>query len=147
MTPSCLTRGQMEARRLKGARLLMEGRMSQAEVARHLGVSRMAVHQWAQRMKSGGLRRLRRRRHKGRPFRLRPSQRRRLSRLLLRGPLAAGFDTNRWTLTRVHQVILREFGVHYHPKYLGRLLKRLGWQFRRPSLGDDAPAEARVWQH
>lgn len=144
LTPSRLTRQQMEGRRIEGARLLRGGRMSQAEVARRLGVSRMAVHQWAQQMRSGGLRLLRRRKPSGRPFRLGHSQRRRLSRLLRRGALAAGFDTDRWTLTRVHRVILLEFGVRYHPKYLGRLLRRLGWQFRRLSLGDDASA-AGVW--
>ncbi len=144
LTPSRLTRQQMEGRRLEGARLLRKGRMSQSEVARRLGVSRMAVHRWAQQMRSGGLRLLRRRRPSGRPFRLSRSQRRRLSRLLRRGALAAGFDTDRWTLTRVHRVILLEFGVRYHPKYLGRLLRRLGWQFRRSSLGDDAP-DAGAW--
>lgn len=142
MVPSRLTRQQMETRRFKGAQLLKEGQMSQAEIARRLGVTRAAVGHWARQLRSGGLRSLRQRKHQGRPFRLRPSQRRRLSRLLLRGALTAGFETDRWTLTRVHQVILREFGVRYHPKYIGRLLRRLGWQFRMPSLGDDAPAGA-----
>jgi putative transposase len=117
----------MEERRLKGARLLKEGRLSQAEIARQIGVSRTAVGHWARRLKSGGLRRLKRRKSSGRPFRLSRSQCRRLLRLLKRGALAAGFDTDHWTQARVQQVIRREFGVRYHPHYPGRLLKRLGW--------------------
>jgi hypothetical protein len=36
--------------------------------------------------------------------------------------LKAGFETDRWTLKRIRDVIRRQFGVSYHPKvksYLG----------------------------
>ena len=44
---------RMEERRLKGARLLAEG-VSQAEVARQLGVKRQSVHEWAKVMAAQG---------------------------------------------------------------------------------------------
>jgi transposase len=59
--PEYLTREQMEDRRRSGAKLLRAGRLSQAEIARQLGVSRATVSDWAKRLESGGLRALRRR--------------------------------------------------------------------------------------
>ncbi len=43
----------MEERRLQGARLLEDG-VSQAEVARQLGVKRQSVHEWAKVMAEQG---------------------------------------------------------------------------------------------
>jgi len=126
-----LNRAQMEGRRMRGARWLWEGGLSQAEIARRLGVSRAAVHLWARQLAVSGLGRLRRRRPNGRPSRLNGTQRSRLLRLLERGARAAGFRTDRWTMARVHQVIRGRFGVVYHPKYIGRLMNRLGWRFER----------------
>jgi transposase len=130
--PARLTREQMEERRLEGGRLLKAGKLSQAEIARRLGVSRTAVNQWAKQMTLGGLRQLRRRRGGGRPAKLTREQQRQLRRLLKRGAPAAGFPTARWTLPRVQQVIQWEFGVVYHVKYLNRLLQQLGWSLQQP---------------
>jgi hypothetical protein len=44
--PSSLTREQLEERRLEGGCLLKEGKLSQAEISRHLGVSRASVSDW-----------------------------------------------------------------------------------------------------
>jgi transposase len=68
----------------------------------------------------------------GRPSKLLPRQQNALLRLLKKGARRGGFPTERWTLPRVQQVIQREFGVSYHPKYLGRLLRRLGWSPQIP---------------
>jgi biotin operon repressor len=45
--PAHLTPEQMEERRLAAARLLGQGRLSQADIARQLGVSRASVCRWA----------------------------------------------------------------------------------------------------
>jgi transposase len=130
--PEHLTREQMEARRRAGAKLLRTGRLSQAEIARQLGVSRATVSDWAKRLASGGLRALHRRKAPGRPARLTRDDQTALRRLLRRGAAAAGFPTDRWTLRRVAQVIQREFGVRYHPNSLHRLLEHLGWSVQQP---------------
>src|SRR5262245_65379724 len=51
--PQRLTPEQLEERRLEAGRLLRAGQLSQAEIARHLGVSRTAVSRWAQRLHDG----------------------------------------------------------------------------------------------
>ncbi len=130
--PSKLTREQMEERRLEGGRLLKHGKLSPAEIARQLGVSRAAVSAWAKRQKAGGLRRLKRRKASGRPAKLSRDQQRELVRLLKRGALAAGFLTDRWTESRVQRLIQDRFGIIYHPKYVNRLLHRLGWSPQLP---------------
>jgi transposase len=130
--PTQLTPEQVEERRRQGGRLLQAGRLSQAEIARQLGVSRAAVCHWAHDLAQGGWRALRRRTPPGRPPRLTTRQQRALLRRLRRGARAAGFPTERWTLARVQQVIVHEFGVRYHPHYLSRLLHRLGWSQQQP---------------
>lgn len=122
----------MEGRRRAGAKLLRADRLSQAEIARQLGVSRATVSTWAKRLADGGLRALWRRKAPGRPARLTPAQQRALLRRLKRGALAEGFPTDRWTLRRIGQVIEREFGVHYHVNSLHRLLDRLDWSLQQP---------------
>jgi putative transposase len=131
-TPANLTREQLEARRRAGAKLLRAGRLSQAEIARQLGVSRATVSEWAKRLASGGLRALKRRKAPGRPARLTVAQQHALVRQLKRGALAAGFPTDRWTLRRIGQVIEREFGVQYHVHSLHRLLDWLDWSLQQP---------------
>ncbi len=131
-TPEQLTREQLEARRREGARLLKSSKRSRAEIARRLGVSRATVSDWAKQLAVGGLRALRRRKAPGRPARLTRAEKQTLLRQLKRGALAAGCATDRWTLSRVRQLIEREFGVRYHVKYIHRLLIGLGWSLQQP---------------
>lgn len=130
--PSHLTREQMEERRLIGGRLLRAGRLSQAEIARQLGVSRSTVSDWAKQLEVGGWRSLRRRKPTGRPCKLTTKQQRQRMRLLKRGALAAGFPTERWTLKRIQRLLARDLKVTYHANYLARLLDRLGWSPQVP---------------
>ena len=127
-----LTREQLEERRLEGGRLLKSGRLSQAEIARRLGVSRATVSDWAKTVEAVGLRGLRQRIAPGGVSKLTKEQQKKLKRLLNRGALNCGFATDGWTLVRVAELIDREFGVRYHPNYLNRLLKRLGYSPQKP---------------
>jgi transposase len=131
-SPTHLTPAQLEERRLAAARLFRTGTLSQAAIARQLGVTSAAVSRWRRAWRWGGPARLRARPKPGRPSRLSPAAWRRLGRLLERGAVAAGFETERWTLRRIARVIQREFGVRYHPHYLERPLKRLGFTAHRP---------------
>jgi transposase len=52
--------------------------------------------------------------------------------LLLQGPLAHGYRTNRWTTARIAEVIQHQFGVHYHRAHVGRLMHSLHWTHQKP---------------
>jgi len=130
--PKRWTPAQLEERRLEAARLLRIGTLSQAEIARQLGVSRAAVTHWKQRLRAGGLRSLQRRLPPGGRSLLTASQWRQLLRLLRRGAQQAGFDSERWTLRRIATVIERTFGVHYHFRSLGPALHARGWSPQQP---------------
>jgi transposase len=131
--PAHLTLEQMEERRLAAATLLRQGRFSQAEIARQLGVSRASVSRWAATLAQDGQRGLEARPIPGRSPRLDDKAWARLGRLLDRGAMAAGFATERWTLKRIAALIEREFGIHYHPRYLERPLKAHGFSVQRPA--------------
>src|ERR671921_283095 len=131
--PAHLTPEQMEERRLAAARLLGQGRLSQADIARQLGVGRGSVCRWAATLAQEGGRGLQARSITGRPPRLGEKAWARLGRLLDQGAIATGFATERWTLKRIAALIEREFGVNYHPRYLERPLKAHGFSVQRPA--------------
>ncbi len=85
----------MEQRRLKGARLLEEG-VSQAEVARRLGVTRQSVHAWVKVMAAQGEKGLASV-TTGRKPRLNGVQLAQLAGHLQVGPQAHGYATALWT--------------------------------------------------
>ena len=145
--PTKLTRIQLEERRLIGGRLLKQGQLSQAQIARRLGVSRAAVSQWAQQMDSGGLPQLYQRISTGRPAHLTPAQQHALVGQLQRGALAAGFATDRWTLQRIQQLIRQAVQGTYHPNYLSRWLRKLDWtpQYPLPRAKERDDELVKVW--
>lgn len=122
----------MAERRAEGARLLEEGKMRQAEIAHHLGVTEAAVSKWKKQLEAHGPQVLQSRKASGRPPRLSQQQKQLLVEKLEAGVRTAGFPTEQWTQARVLQVIEQEFGVHYHPNYISRLLHELGWSVQKP---------------
>lgn len=130
--PVRLTPDQLEARRMEAVRLFQRTTLRPAEIARRLGVSRPTVCRWQQHLRDGGRRALRRRAHTGRPPQLTAATWRRLERVLQRGAVAAGFETERWTLRRVAAVACRECGVRYHWRSWGRVLRGHGWTPQLP---------------
>lgn len=122
----------MEERRQAGGRLLKAGKLSQAEIARQLGVSRASISDWAKVVESQGIKGLKSKKAKGIEAKLSQEQKQRLKKILDQGALRHGFSTDRWTLERIRQVIQEKFKVSYHPKYLSRLLKQLGFSPQKP---------------
>ena len=96
----------------------------------------MAVSQWAQRLRDNprGFATLRRRSKTGRPPRLTPPQWQQLLEILEQGAMHSGFETERWTLARIRDVIELHFGVIYHARYLSARLKDLGWSVQVPAV-------------
>jgi transposase len=99
----------LERRRLQAADLFEQGK-SKGEVAGYLGVSAQTAGRWWRRWRDGGVVGMRTARH-GKPARLGPAELARIRQVLDRGPVAAGFDADLWTLARVAAVIERITGV------------------------------------
>lgn len=134
--PSKLTVEQKEERRLEAGRLLLAGELSQAEVARRMGVTPRTVSEWAKRLREGdlGLDALKSRPKSGRPPRLTPRQWGEVLDALGLGAISAGFPTERWTLARVRTLVRKRWGVTYHAHYLAERLKSLGWSPQAPAV-------------
>lgn len=135
------TAEQLQKRREYAIQLLKSGK-APARVARAVSASRSSVLRWQTAYHEAGERGLRAKPIPGRPARLSPEQRAKLEKLLLAGPVAAGYPTDLWTLERVAQLIRQQFGVRYHPGHVWKVLRRLGWSCqkpeRRPTQRDEA---------
>jgi transposase len=125
-------RDRLQARRLRAAELFTTG-VSQAEVARQLGVSAQAVSVCHARWRAGGTEALRSRGPSGPAPRLSDAQLATIEQALLEGATANGFTGELWTLDRIALVIERLSGVRHHPAWVWALLHhRLGWSVQRP---------------
>ena len=49
------------------------------------------------------------------------------------GAVAAGFDSDLWTLARIAEVIEQTTGVAHHPGHVWRILKEMRWSLQRPA--------------
>jgi transposase len=120
-----------QTRRIDAGRWFARG-LSQAQVARRLGVSRQSASRWFHLWKADGREGLRGAGRTGRKRRLSDEDLCRLEALLIEGPQAQGYETNLWTLRRIAQVVERHFAVRYHPGHVWKLLGQLGWSCQRP---------------
>jgi len=118
------------------------------EVAELLHLHEQTVRAYVSAFLLHGLDSLRYRRSPGRPAKLTQTQRRELAGLLRAGPEAAGYATGCWTTLLIQDLILRHFGVSYHPHYVCELLDRLGFSFQKARFVADHLDEAgrTVWQ-
>jgi putative transposase len=131
--PRHLTTAQREERRMAAVRLFRKGGLSDAEIARQLGVTRAAVSRWHAAWRQGGAAGLAARPRPGRPALLSTARWERLAAVIEDGAPAAGCDTERWTLRRIAAVIARQFGVRCHPRSLERPLQGHGFSGQRPA--------------
>jgi transposase len=112
--------------------LLREG-VSEAEVARQVGVHRQSVNRWAKQIEEQGREGLKQAGRAGRKSRLSQTDLRGLEERLKQGAEALGYENNLWTLERVAELVERDFGVKYHAGHVSWLLKKLGWSCQRPT--------------
>ena len=144
MIAEVLSREEMEKRRLAAADELLSG-LAQSKVASKYGVSRTTASRWARALTCQGVDGLRKRRATGRPSRLKPDQLAQLREIYQEGPLASGFDSDRWTTSKLAQVIEAKFAVHYDQDHVGRLLHKLGLRTRRRAVPAPVSTPATVY--
>ena len=118
-------------RRRRALELLKSG-LSLNEVARRIRCVASSVMRWRNAWRRRGAEALKVGASPGRPLKLKAAQRRRLVRLLLKGPLAHGYNTNVWTTVRIAELIRSELGVSYHRAHIGRLMHGLNWSHQKP---------------
>lgn len=140
---------ELEARRRRAAECFQE-RKPLRTIARLLGVSLSSVKRWKGAWKVGGVKALAAKPHPPRAAKLSDGQKEELVKLLLAGPLAAGFSTDLWTCARVAELVRKRFRVKYHPAHLGRVLHDLGFSPQKPrqvAREQDADAVERWRKH
>jgi len=123
----------MQQRRRTAARLFAAGRLSQAEIARELHVSRQSVSRWYEAWRTDRPRWIGGAGRAGRRPRLDQAQLKQVEEALRRGAPAHGFSTNLWTLPRIAAAIERMTGVHYHPGHVWKILAAMEWSLQRPA--------------
>jgi transposase len=123
---------------------MFEQGLGTAVVAASLEVDDQTVRQWRRTFNAKGREGLRSRKHAGRPPRLTPGQKRRLSELLLKTPAECGFERYLWTQQLIADLIAREFGVSYHHDHVGVILKALGFTHQKPARRARERDEAKI---
>ncbi len=121
---------KLEARRRLAAKMLAKGKGIR-EVARHIGAAPSSVKRWKDALEEGGSEALKSKPHTGRPSRLTRQQRQQLEKILRKGPRAAKLRADYWTCSHVRKVIRKIFGIRYHPDHISRILRALGWRYRK----------------
>lgn len=120
------------AERRRRALALVDEGLSLNEVARRIGCAASSVMRWRNARQKRGEEAFEVGASPGRPPKLSPKQKKRLVKLLLKGPMAYGHRTDLWTCDRIAKLIWREFRVRYHRNHLGRLMRQLGWSYQKP---------------
>lgn len=121
----------LEARRRRALALLKQ-EVSLHDVARRIGCAPSSVMRWRDAVAEQGAAGFTVHTSPGRPSKLTAVQQRRLVKVLLAGPLAAGYATDLWTTPRIAELIRARFKISYHPDHVGRLLHQLGWTPQKP---------------
>lgn len=138
----------LEKRRRLAVRLLKQGHTYRS-VAQELNASLSSVVRWYQAYKKNGRKGLKPTPNTGRPCLLSGYQKKSLVRVLVKGPLEAGYSTDLWTLKRIGQIVQKNFRVRYCTGNLWNLMNDLGWSCQKPQKRARERREQaiRYWKH
>src|SRR3954469_13643807 len=127
------TPAELQHRRYLAVQRIAEGYTTQ-EVADFLGVDPRSVRRWAATSRQQGAAGLAAQPGPGpgRPPKLTTTQEKIALRWLSDLPTEHGFPTELWSAPRLAQLVEQEFGVHFHPDYLGAWLRQRGYTPQKP---------------
>jgi transposase len=120
------TKNASQSRRMLSLAAVLDG-MSRTEAARIGGMDRQTLRDWVHRFNERGLDGLKDAWSKGNPSRLSPDQQVELARLVETGPDRAVHGVVRWRRIDLQRLIAERFGVIYHERTVGKLLKQVGF--------------------
>jgi transposase len=115
-----------QSRRLLSLAAIADG-MNRADAARIGGMDRQTLRDWVHRFNQAGPDGLRDAWASGPSPRLSPCQRTELAAIVETGPDRQVDGVVRWRRIDLKRVINERFGVDYHERYVGTLLKQLGF--------------------
>lgn len=113
-----------QSRRLLSLAAIIEG-MGRADAARIGGMDRQTLRDWVHRFNAQGPDGLKDIRSKGQPQRLSAEQLAAFSEIVETGPDRAKDGVVRWRRIDLKHVIEERFGVVYHERTIGKLLKQI----------------------
>ena len=120
------TRNVNQSRRLLSLAAVLDG-MNRTEAARIGGMDRQTLRDWVHRFNADGPDGLLDGWSKGPEPRLSTEQRAEIAELVETGPDRAIHGVVRWRRVDLQRVITERFGVAYHERTIGKLLKALGF--------------------
>lgn len=120
------SRDTKQSRRLLSLAAVVDG-MSREEAARIGGMDRQTLRDWVHRFNAQGPDGLKDIHAGGRRSRLTAEQKADLAEIVETGPDPAVDGVVRWRRIDLQRVIKERFGVDYHERHVGTLLKELGF--------------------
>jgi transposase len=120
------TKDANQSRRLLSIAAVLEG-MSRADAARVGGMDRQTLRDWVHRFNERGPEGLRDNWMRAKPRRLTQAQQVELSQIVETGPNRVVDGVVRWRRVDLQRVIAERFGIDYHERTVGKLLKALGF--------------------
>jgi transposase len=120
------SRDAKQSRRLLSLAAVVEG-MNRADAARIGGMDRQTLRDWVHRFNEAGPDGLLDAWASGPTPRLSPDQKAELAAIVETGPDRKVDGVVRWRRIDLKRVINERFGVDYHERYVGTLLKQLGF--------------------
>src|SRR6195952_3062974 len=132
-----------QSRRLLSLAAVLDG-MNRTEAARIGGMDRQTLRDWVHRFNTHGPDGLKDAWAKGHPPRLSAEQRLELSRLVESGPDRVTHGVVRWRRIDLQREIRIRFGVTYHQRTVGKILK--GFGFSHVSARPHHPAQDQQMQ-
>ena len=120
-----------QSRRLLSLAAVLDG-MDREQAARIGGMDRQTLRDWVHRFNELGPDGLRDIRSKGNPPRLSKEQWGELAEIVETGPDRAVHGVVRWRRIDLKTVIFERFGVDYHERTVGKILKAIGFSHISP---------------
>lgn len=117
--------------RSRAVRAVLRGR-SMADVADAYDTDRSTVFRWVRRYQQEGDDGLRRQPGSGRPRKLQELEEDELQELVLRPASDFGYETDLWTVRRLHGVICKEYHVVISKDTIWRRLREAGLTYQKP---------------
>lgn len=119
---------ELEKRRLRAGRYFDTGKTAYF-IERRFGVSSTTAREWRTRWKNGTLQAG----HQGNSSKLTPAQKKAVAQAIQKGPRAAGYQTELWTLGRITALILKTQNIRYKPRSVWHVLHAIGFSCQKPT--------------